>query len=383
MIIVMEVNKVSEIDIKKLVAVNVPLVACNLRCHYCYLSQLKNWDTPKTRVYYDVEKIKKAFSVERLGGISLINLTGMGETLLPEEMPKVIRALLENGHYLEVVTNGTLTKRFDEISKFPKELLERIEFKFSFHYLELLRLNILDQFFENVILMRDKGCSFTIELMPTDELIPYIDEIKTICMQKVGALCQLTLGRDDTDNRKLLTKMSPDEYVKTWETFDSEMFKFKYSVYNQKRTEYCYAGKWSLYVNLATGDVSRCYGCHPDQNIYDNIEKPLIFREVGHGCKNPFCFNAHAFMTLGLIPSIQTPTYADMRDRVTVDGQHWFSQKVTKAFSTKLYETNSGQSMLSRFIYYVSYPSYIVRELSYNRKKITSHIKGKIVRERN
>ena len=83
-------------------------------------------------------------------------------------MPEVILRLLKQGHYLEIVTNGTLTNRFDEIALFPKELLHRLEFKFSFHYLELKERGWLDRFFDNVNKMRDCGCAFTVELMPND-----------------------------------------------------------------------------------------------------------------------------------------------------------------------------------------------------------------------
>ena len=48
-------------------------------------------------------------------GFVLINLCAGGETLLGETILPVVKALLEEGHYVMVVTNGTMTKRFDEI----------------------------------------------------------------------------------------------------------------------------------------------------------------------------------------------------------------------------------------------------------------------------
>mgnify|MGYP000361579968 CR=1 FL=1 len=54
-----------------------------------------------------------------------------------------------------VVTNGTMTKRFDEIITWDKALLSHLFIKFSFHYLEMTRLNMLDIFIDNV-----KNCTF-------------------------------------------------------------------------------------------------------------------------------------------------------------------------------------------------------------------------------
>ena len=46
-----------------------------------------------------------------------------------------------------VVTNATVSKRFEELAKLPKELLSHLFFKFSYHYLELKQRNLLDKFF--------------------------------------------------------------------------------------------------------------------------------------------------------------------------------------------------------------------------------------------
>ncbi len=346
--------------IKKLIAVNIPLSACNLKCHYCYISQRKDWEK-KDNFKLDPEKIRKAFSNKRLGGPCIINLTGKGETLIQVEIVDIIRNLLEEGHFLEVVTNGTLYKRFDEIFELPGELLRRLEFKISFHYLELKKRNEIDQFFENIDKLRKAGCAFTLELMPNDEVVPYIDEIQKICMEKVGALCHLTIGRDENDGKKILTNMPVDDYLKTWKKFDSNMFDFKYSVFGVKRQEFCYAGMWSLYVNLATGDARQCYGFEVTQNIYKNMDKPLYLRPVGKCCKQPFCYNAHAFMALGVIPEVETPTYADIRDRIDSEGKHWLTDEVMSAYSCKLCDSNKIYNKPEMILFYMSYPIYKLR----------------------
>ena len=72
--------------------------------------------------------------------------------------------------------------------------------------------------------MRSVGCSISVELTPDDYYIPYIDEIKKICMEKVGAVCHVTVARKETDPElPILTELSREDYIKTWSTFDSDM----------------------------------------------------------------------------------------------------------------------------------------------------------------
>lgn len=328
-------------NISKMIAMNVPIKNCNLKCHYCYITAQDQIEKGPAIFKYSPDHVAKCLTQKRLGGPCIINLTGGGETLIPPEIPKYIFALLKEGHYLEIVTNGTLTKRFEEIATFPRELLLRLEFKFSLHYLELKRLNLLDVFAANVKLMRDSGCSFTIECTPTDELEPYIDELKNYCISNFGALCQLTIARNDlTNSKEILSKRSFEEYCKTWEQFDSTMFKFKEKIFRRKCKEFCYAGLWSLYVDMGTGMAKPCYGQMYNQNIFEDLKKPIKFLPVGRHCNQPYCYNGHAYLALGNIPELETPTYSDIRNRVCEDGSEWQQSDLKDAFSTKLSETN-------------------------------------------
>lgn len=358
-------------QLSKLIVINVPISKCNLRCHYCYISQRNEWEKNNDpTLKYSPEFIGRAFSAERLGGRCLVNLTGIGETLILPEMPRIIYELLKQGHFLEVVTNATLTKRFDEIVQLPKEYLERLEFKCSFHYSELKEKGLLDVFFENVNRMRKAGASVTVELMPNDEIVEEIPAIKALCMERLGALCHLTVGRDENNRKDILSKMSYEEYVNTWSQFDSPMFDFKLQVLNKERKEFCYAGEWSLYVNLFTGEARQCYGCLSDQNIYANVDKPIKFRPIGKKCKQPFCYNAHAFLSLGMIPELETPSYLEMRDRVDSEGAHWFSEQGRAAFETKLNEVNEPMSSAEKIKFVLTGPVHGLRIVKSNYKKV-------------
>lgn len=136
--------------LKRFIDCYIPTETCNFRCSYCYIAQQRKFNNKLAKFNYPPEIIKKALSIKRLGGICLFNLCAGGETLLSEEVISAIKALLEEGHYVMVVTNGSLSKRFDEIAQFDPKLLKRLFFKFSFHYLELVRLNLMEQYFNNV-----------------------------------------------------------------------------------------------------------------------------------------------------------------------------------------------------------------------------------------
>lgn len=332
--------------IKRFIDCYVPVTTCNLRCHYCYITQQRKFDAKLPEFKYSAEHVAKALSKERLGGACCINFCGGGETLLPPEMIGIIRKLLEEGHYVMVVTNGTMSKRFDEIAQMPKELLERLFFKFSFHFLEMKRLNMMDKFFDNIRKVRDAGASFTLEITPSDELIPYIEEVKEIALKNVKALPHITVARDNTQYElPILTSHSKQEYKNIWGQFKSGLFNYKYSVFNKKRKEFCYAGDWTLYLNIGTGKMKQCYKGDILQNIYENIDEPIHFRAVGNNCRESHCYNAHAFLTFGAIPELKSPTYTEMRDRECADGTHWCGEKVRDFFSQKLVNSNQKYSL--------------------------------------
>ena len=168
----------------------------------------------------------------------------------------------------------------------PTEILERLQVAFSFHFLELKRLNKMNIFFENVNKVKSAGCSILVQLNLCDEYIPYIDEIKEICLEKVGAYPQIAATREEDINSKvkLMTSYSKEEYEKYGNMFDSNLFKFTMENFNVKRNEFCHAGQWTFSLNLATGVLRRCYNSIFSQNIFENSDEPIRFYAVGKAC---------------------------------------------------------------------------------------------------
>lgn len=185
------------------------------------------------------------------------------------------------------------------------------------------------------------GCSYSIEITPHDELIKYIEEIKEFSYSYFGALPHITVARDNASNDKhILTNLSKEEYYKVWSVFNSKMFDFKFSTFEVKRKEYCYAGKWSFTFNLFDGSIQKCYSYDTYYNIYNNTQEKINFSCVGKQCKEPHCYNGHAFLTFGNIPSLKTPFYNDMRNRICNDGSEWLNPYTKEFCYHKLKDNN-------------------------------------------
>lgn len=334
-------------SIKKCILVSVPMSICNLRCHYCYLSQRDEcYQNEQIKYQFAPEIVGKAFSQERLGGVCYFNFCADGETLLAKDILLYIKAVLDQGHYVEIVSNMTITKIINEILKWDKDTLSRMEFKCSFHYVELMKKNLLLTFIENVNNSRKAGCSINIEITPSDELVEHINDVKKVSIENFGAMPHLTIARrDDTEGIEYLTNLSMDKYDEIWSQFGSEFWAFKKQIFGVKRIEFCCAGERSIYVNLATGQTTQCYFGYLSQNIFKDINKKIKFVPIGK-CSIAHCYNGHALLTLGCIPNFTKIGYGDIRDRECIDGSHWLNEKYKKFVNTKLDDTNKAPTTI-------------------------------------
>ncbi|MDF2544541.1 MAG: radical protein [Herbinix sp.] len=342
----------------RFIDIYIPVTACNLKCHYCYIAKSNRRGVEAPELEYSAEHIGRALSKERLGGTVLFNMCGWGETMLMPALTDITREILAQGHYVWIVTNGLITKRFDEMMNYPKEYLERLAFKFSFHYLELKRINKMELFFETIEKVKQAGCSFTIELTSCDELEPYIKEMKELVRSKARADLHVTIPRDGGQKHyPLMSRHTLEEYKNIWSGFNSDMFDFKMSVWGQKRTEFCYAGSWTGLLNISNGEFKACYSSALRQNIFKNIKKPINFVPIGKHCKMAHCHNSHSFLALGNIPEIKSCNYGRIRNRSCDDGTEWLNPRMKEFMSQRLCDNNKQESPLQKFrseIYYQS-----------------------------
>ncbi len=336
--------------IKKIILMGIPMSICNFRCHYCYLAQRdESFQGCQPVMKYSPQQVATALSKERVGGVAFINMCADGETLLTKDIDLYAKELCLQGHYVELVTNLTITSALDKILMWDKELLKHLEFKCSFHYLELKKKKLLNVFAENVNKIWAAGASANIEVTPSDELIPCIDELKEFSMIHFGALPHLTIARNDrTENIERLTKLSYHDYIDTWKQFDSEFWNYKNEIFGVRQNEFCYAGKWSLYVDLSSGKARQCYCGESLGDIFANLENPISEIPICK-CRQPHCYNGHALMTLGLIPYATNVRYGDIRNRVKTDRKEWLQPELKSFFNSQLVETNCELTDFQKF----------------------------------
>lgn len=351
--------------VKKLIFFRIPMSICNLRCHYCYLAQRQEcYQGIQPTMKYTPTEVATALSKDRIGGIAFINLCADGETLLIKDLDLYVKELVKEGHYCEIVTNLTISSALDKFLSMDKNLLEHIEFKCSFHYLELKKKNLLNTYIANVKKIWNAGASASIEITPSDELIPFLDEVKDLSMREFGALPHITIARDDsTEDIGYLTKLSMEQYDIIWSTFNSEFWKYKKSIFGVHQMNFCYAGSWSLYIDMTTGIARQCYCGKCVGDVFEDISKPLPEIPVGL-CQLPHCFNGHAFLTLGNIPNLTSVRFGDIRNRRRNDGSEWLQEDMKNFLNTALIESNTQLRSDQQFKYRaMSFPMFTIRRL--------------------
>lgn len=335
-----EIERSDEKDVKisRFIDVMVPVANCNFKCRYCYLTQLNTDYEHLPSIYHSERYIRYCLRRERLGGTALINLCGIGETFLCDSLIPIVKELIKEGHFIQIVTNATVKNKMLLLT--DSEInTDHLFIKCSLHWKQLKERGLLSQYADTINALKRRGVSFSVELVPEDDIVNQIPEIKKYCMDSFGALPHVTVTRNENyDDYRIDTNMSEQEYKKTWSTFESALFDFKMN--NRRKVCECCAGLWAAELNLATGDLYKCTNNPWIYNIYENPEEDIPFEKVGSNCKLPFCFNNHAYLTLGLAPSIEAPVYLEMRDRTTMDGQHWVVGNVRRIFGQKLYINN-------------------------------------------
>lgn len=313
---------------------------CNLRCHYCYVGQFES-NEKRSRVEpskYSPQDLERALNKKRMGGKCIVTFSAAGETLATPKSIEYLKAILNAGHFLHISTNLTLSKRIDELLQLPEEQFSRLFFKASVQYLELKRLDLLDVFAENCKKIWAKGGTCALEIVPNDELVPYIDEIKEWSLKNFGALPQLSIPRDEkVPEVKLLSKYDIKEFARIWEDFYSEEFRFKVEMWEKPIDSFCYAGYVSCFVMINSGAMLTC---PKSENIGNFFEGDKLERRPAGKCKQEHCFVCHNWLGFGSCPGKSQTNYLLERDRIMPNGQHWISERCRNAFRQHVFENN-------------------------------------------
>lgn len=334
---------------KKAFLFAIPLSVCNLRCHYCYLAQRpSSYEGVIPDMQYSPEQIAYAMRQERVGGPSYFNLCADGETLLLPDLARYVELLVREGHYVDIISNMVLTKKLEPLLALGSDILSHVEIKCSLHYLELEKKGQLERFADNVKAAWAAGVSCSVEITPTDELVPKIPEVLSYCMDNFGAPAHLTIARNDaTEAIERLTKLDREDYYAAWNQFDSSFFRFKDSIFGVKQNGFCEAGAWMYHVMMDSGEARQCYKGRKLGNVFANPEEPLPEIPLGR-CMQPHCYNGHMLLTTGVIDGLTDVGYGDIRDRERLDGTHWLRPELKEFFNTKLGDSNEKPSGLCK-----------------------------------
>ncbi len=334
-------------QIKRFFECLLPVTVCNLECPYCYIIQENRRQMELATMPYSPEHIARALRQERVGGTCMISICGAGETMAQKELIPIVKALLDQGHYINITTNGTLSRRFDQLIETCGDQMSRVHVSFSMHYTELLKHGWVDTFFENIQKVRAAGGSILLQMNLCDDYMPHLEEIKRISVEKVGAYPQLALTRnEETVPFKIFTKGTDENYYAKAAGFSSPLFDFTKQNFNVKRKEFCFAGDWSGVLNLQTGILSKCYAEPGGVNIFEDVDAPIPFEAVGKHCRNHYCINSSHFLSLGVIPSLDTPTYGALRNRPEAK---WYSPEMEAFLSGKLKNGNDAAADKRRY----------------------------------
>ena len=324
---------------KRFIECYIPCSICNLQCEYCYVIQQNRRKDLIENLKYPVDRMVKGLTKNRLGGTCYFSICAVGETLLPDYIIPLVRGILANGHFVNITNNGTATKRIEQLCELDSSLLKHLHFSFSFHYLELKKRNLIDVFFNNIQRVKKAGCSFILKLNLCDSYIAELDNIKKICLEKLGQLPVVSITRKQLPNGKMdLFTNDKGAYIKAGNSFNSKMFSFTNRFFNERRKEFCYAGDWAFLLNFETGVMSKCYS-NPEGaiDIFKDINRPIRFEAIGRHCKSGFCVNADHFISQGIIPSVKCDGYADIR---TDGDRSWYSADFCSFVNQKLYDYN-------------------------------------------
>jgi hypothetical protein len=293
---------------------------------------------------YDIEYIRKALLPGRLDGPCMFNFCAAGETLLFRDLLPLTLMILKLGHFVSITTNALITPKINEITQIPDHLKSNLFIKCSLHYKELLRLNLIDVFFSNVKKLLNAGISFTVETIANDDEIPYINDIKSLCVKEIGALPHVAESRNEHHlDFPRLTKLSLKKHKSAWGSFNCPQFDLEQDTFEHRIDNYCYAGEYGLFLSIKTGDYAPCNIGPSLGNIYEDIDSPLSFCAVGANCPKVHCYIPYLWSGLCgcfLKSGIKTPFYSEIRDRIMPDGRHWLTPSVLETFSTRLSDSN-------------------------------------------
>jgi pyruvate-formate lyase-activating enzyme len=270
--------------------------SCNLQCPYCYVKNSNPNETPQSMfLKYPLDIMIRSFAPKRIGGIAEVTVIGSAETLLTKEVIPFVHGLLHYGHIVTVVSNATLSDRIDELLNCPKDDLKNLILKASFHYEELKKRKLLNVYFKNIKKVIDYGASAYPFVVISPEYSKHLKEIGELIKENLGckAHCSPCNSINSEFDLRFHSQFDPKptrELMKEIDQyFDTRIFRecVRYKDVDVQKT-FCYAGRWSLGIDMATGQTYKCHGFRKDNEVfYNNVDKP--YQWGGGTNRNELC----------------------------------------------------------------------------------------------
>ncbi len=81
---------------------------------------------------YSPEQVALACSPKRLGGLAYFNFCADGETMLLKDLDLYVKELVKQGHFVEIITNMTITNMVDKFMELPEKCLSMLNLNVRF-----------------------------------------------------------------------------------------------------------------------------------------------------------------------------------------------------------------------------------------------------------
>jgi hypothetical protein len=177
------------------------------------------------------------------------------------------------------------------------------------------------------------------------EYIPYLEEIKQLCLDKTGRLPFVLYGLDAKNSWKRYDFFTPEFIDKISTMFDCKHLLLEDKYTNDiKRKEFCYMGDFGFIYNLETGYISACFDSPTTQNICKDISKPIKFQAVGK-CYSKYCAFGCRLFCFGVLPELSVfPTYTMLLEKNKAP-----VGEVGEWTDNCLYQTNKTRSLKAFF----------------------------------
>ena len=288
----------------RFIAVKLPCYRCNLNCQYCYAPERRS-KIKSEALFAPITDITSALHPKNMGGRCVINLFCDAEPFCSDYTNQLICGLLNSGHMVIISTNMTCTRQIRMLIGACAQKTRHLLFMASLHYNEILRLGLDEEFFDNLRFVRVNGASWQMRMCFAPEYVSKMDEIKRRCLREVGQIPIFSRYRASCECERTSIMPILDSYMPD---VGEPLYWLQKKLVDVKRTEFCWAGRYSMVLDLSNGSIRKCIAQPIEGNLFSYSCGGDI-EPVGKSCQSQWCSCGSQFLSWGLIPELQAQSY--------------------------------------------------------------------------